>query len=293
MLRFKKRFFCGSWEKPSVADQHYLPSSNPRLAAPRPVRSDWLSLWLGGESLDTTTLESAGFQADLYYAVVLYRPERKVAVNPTQFVTTLQTEAVRRNICGPVALYGQGTAVLFHPVEDPQQSARLKLKTEVIRKQLSIRFGDVDIHCGVGRPAQGMDGLRHSFHEAEDALQLSGELNSESRTTFFGNSSLFNLLRSTHNPLSLQRFCDNWLAELITYDSRQHSDLLATLRAYFANNGNTALTANVLGIHRNTLAYRLNRIAEITCLDLEDADVRLNLHLALKAQEILCAGVAS
>ncbi len=80
-----------------------------------------------------------------------------------------------------------------------------------------------------------------------------------------------------------------WLAELISYDEQQHSELLDTLSTYFANNGNTALTAKELKIHRNTLAYRLNRIAEITCLDLDDADVRLNLHLALKAREVLKA----
>jgi len=78
-----------------------------------------------------------------------------------------------------------------------------------------------------------------------------------------------------------------WLSDLIAYDDDQHSELLDTLNTYFGNNGNTALTAKELKIHRNTLAYRLNRIAEITCLDLDDADVRLNLHLALKAREVL------
>ncbi|CAG0968913.1 MAG: helix-turn-helix domain-containing protein [Anaerolinea sp.] len=272
-----------------MTDQQIVSSTLVRTAPVRAIRHDWLLDWLAGEEIDTALLEQYGFQSGTYYAVVIYRPHHTANMSSVQLAGILQSEAMRRNICGPVAAYEGDSAVLFHPVEDPQQTARLKLKTEVIRKQLSVRLCEVDVHCGVGRPAQGMDNLRQSFREAEEALQISAELKIQTRPTFFGNSSLFHLLRSLKSPESLQHFCDSWLGELIVYDNRQHSGLLDTLRAYFTNNGNTALTAKELRIHRNTLAYRLNRIAEITRLDLEDADVRLNLHLALKAREVLVA----
>ncbi|RMF53277.1 MAG: hypothetical protein D6749_02730 [Chloroflexota bacterium] len=281
-----------------MTDQQYAINAvgQPGRAAPlRNGRAEWLHRWLEGETPDAALLEQYGFQPDQYYAVVLYRPMSfsehalSAAANGAQLVALLQTEANRRGINGPVCLYDNQTAALFHPVEDPQQTTRLKRKTEEIRKQLSVRLNNADVHCGVGRPAKGMAMLRHSFREAEQALRLSNELQIQARPTFFGNSSLYALLRSLKSPEELERFCKTWLADLINYDTRQQSELLETLRAYFANNGNTALTAKELRIHRNTLAYRLNRIAEITCLDLEDADVRLNLHLALKAYEVLYA----
>jgi len=281
-----------------VTDQQHAINAvgQPSRAVPfRSGRTEWLHRWLEGEAPDAALLEQYGFQADQYYAVVLYRPTAfhdhtlPQAANSAQFAALLQAEAIRRGVNGPVFAYDERAAVLFHPVEDPQQTTRLKRKTEEIRKQLSARLNNADIHCGVGRPARGMDGLRQSFREAEQALHLSDELQMQARATFFGNSSLFTLLRSIRSPEELEHFCKTWLTDLINYDSRQHSDLLETLRAYFANNGNTALTAKELRIHRNTLAYRLNRIAEITRLDLEDADVRLNLHLALKAYEVLMA----
>lgn len=266
----------------------------PRMATLRSGRTDWIHRWLDGEMPDASTLDHHGFQASQYYAVAIYRPVREAAnasnpVTSAQLAAFLHTEASRRNICGPVFPYDTQAAVLFHPVEDPQQTTRLKRKTEEIRKQLSARLHGVDIQGGVGRPARGMEHLRQSFHEAENAVRLNDELGKAPCATFFGNSSLFMLLRSLRNPHELSHFCDTWLADLIAYDERQHSDLLVTLRTYFANNGNTALTAKELRIHRNTLAYRLNRIAEITHLDLEDADVRLNLHLALKALEVINA----
>jgi purine catabolism regulator len=253
----------------------------------RPNRPDWLQGWLRGETPDATTLEQHGFQPHQYYAVVIYRANHE-NISGTQFAAILQTEAARRGISGPVVAHGS-YAVLFHPVEEPKQTMRLKHKTEEIRQQLVARMQGIDVCCGVGRPARGQDNLRQSFKEAEDAVNMCNELQTQARATFFGNSSLYSLLLSLKNPNELEHFCKTWLADLITYDDQQHSDLLDTLNTYFANNGNTALTAKELKIHRNTLAYRLNRIAEITCLDLDDADVRLNLHLALKAREVLNA----
>lgn len=265
-------------------------NSTLRTQAVRPAKADWLQRWLNGETPEMAVVEQLGFQPQLYYAVVIYRTASDAVAGP-QFTAMMQHEANRRGIVGPVVNYG-ATAVLFHPVEEPKQTMRLKHKTEEIRQQLVNRLHGLDVCCGVGRPARGMENLRQSFQEAEDAAEMCNELKTRTRSTFFGNSSLFNLLLSLKNPSELNRFCMTWLADLITYDEEQHSELLDTLKSYFANNGNTALTAKDLQIHRNTLAYRLNRIAEITCLDLDDADVRLNLHLALKAREVLSAGAS-
>jgi hypothetical protein len=58
-------------------------------------------------------------------------------------------------------------------------------------------------------------------------------------------------------------------------------DLAATVAAYLDCAGNVARAAAELGIHRQTLYYRLQRIGEVTGLDLSDGQDRLRLHLAL------------
>jgi len=272
-----------------MADHQLLNYTYPatRSQNVRVAKAEWLSGWLNGETPDPIMLEQQGFHLHQYYAVVIYRINNNPLAG-APFANMLHVEAMRRGVMGPVVAYNT-LAVLFHPVENPQQTAHLKRKTEEIREQLSARVQSSDVCFGVGRPARGLDNLRQSFLEAEEAVQMCEDLRTESRSTFFGNSSLYGLLLSSKNPSELRRFCMTWLADLIEYDEQQHSELLDTLNTYFANNGNTALTAKELKIHRNTLAYRLNRIAEITCLDLDDADVRLNLHLALKVREILKA----
>ncbi|PWC11301.1 CdaR family transcriptional regulator [Brenneria corticis] len=61
--------------------------------------------------------------------------------------------------------------------------------------------------------------------------------------------------------------------------------LRRTLHAWFRNNVHPGTTAKSLFIHRNTLEYRLNRISELTGLDLGNFDDRLLLYVALQLDE--------
>ncbi|WP_339650104.1 sugar diacid recognition domain-containing protein [Halopseudomonas pelagia] len=62
------------------------------------------------------------------------------------------------------------------------------------------------------------------------------------------------------------------------------SVLLDTLGVWLAHGGSTQLSASQLGIHRNTLRYRLERIARLSGLDLNRADHRTQLTLSMMLQ---------
>lgn len=73
------------------------------------------------------------------------------------------------------------------------------------------------------------------------------------------------------------------LEPLEAYDREHNSDLIRTLRAFFAANANASEAADRLYLHRNSLPYRLARIGELTGLDLKDHRARLALQLGLLA----------
>mgnify|MGYP003290246194 CR=1 FL=1 len=86
------------------------------------------------------------------------------------------------------------------------------------------------------------------------------------------------------------------LKPLEEHDRDQNSPetgLVATLEAYLRNNGHVESAATTLGIHRHTLRNRLARIRELTNCDLDSADSRTELWLAIKAREMLAIGEAS
>lgn len=71
--------------------------------------------------------------------------------------------------------------------------------------------------------------------------------------------------------------------ELLAYDVRRHSELAPALLGWLDAHGDVVLVAAVLGVHHNTLRYRLRRATEVANVDLSDASQRLELHLRLRA----------
>lgn len=65
-----------------------------------------------------------------------------------------------------------------------------------------------------------------------------------------------------------------------------HAELARTAEVFLDSAGQAGRTAATLGIHRQTLYYRLSRVENLTGLDLDDGEDRLLLHMALKAARL-------
>ena len=76
------------------------------------------------------------------------------------------------------------------------------------------------------------------------------------------------------------------LGPLMEHDRTKKGSLVSTLRAYLET-GEQQQAATRLRVHPNTLRYRLDRIREISGVDLEDPETRLNLAVALRVQALL------
>jgi purine catabolism regulator len=72
---------------------------------------------------------------------------------------------------------------------------------------------------------------------------------------------------------------------LLEHDRVRRSDLVRTLRAFFAAGGNASEAADRMFLHRNSMLYRLERIQKLTGLDLKDPGVALALQLGLLTLE--------
>ena len=68
------------------------------------------------------------------------------------------------------------------------------------------------------------------------------------------------------------------LGPLVAHEGR--ADLLATLRAFVAADGNVAETAKACFVHKNTLRYRLKRLAEVLGRDPAEPDAKFHLRMA-------------
>ncbi|WP_037679415.1 PucR family transcriptional regulator [Streptomyces griseus] len=82
---------------------------------------------------------------------------------------------------------------------------------------------------------------------------------------------------------AVKAFADGLLRPLYAHDATGRGDLVASLRAWLSRHGQWDAAAADLGVHRHTLRYRMRRVEEILGRSLDEADVRMELWLALKA----------
>jgi PucR family transcriptional regulator, purine catabolism regulatory protein len=263
-------------------------------AAVEQARGDWVQMWLSGTPADddllTTRAQHGGFDARSAYIVAVFRAitENGQGLPLESLISLVRDDMTRRQIEGAVGQYVD-VIVALYPLENLTQITRVRTAIEELREQLAMRTPSGLVAAGISRPAEGLRALREGYREAKDAVSIAQELGDIEKTTFYGDLKLYQLLLALkeRNLEHMTRFYDETLGPLVEHDDRKQSDLIRTLNGFFEANGNLAQAAKDLDVHRNTLVYRLERISELTELDLNDADNRLILHLSLKIQRVL------
>ncbi len=132
---------------------------------------------------------------------------------------------------------------------------------------------------GLGRLSEGMAGVRRSYKEASEAIELGLSAGWNGRVIRFADVLLDQILRSTQH---LDALLEETVQPLADYDSRKGTDLVLTLRAYVASNFNLTKAASSLGVNPNTVVYRLRRIRDLTHRDPAVSDDLLLLALGLR-----------
>jgi len=96
---------------------------------------------------------------------------------------------------------------------------------------------------------------------------------------------LFRVLAS--HPEEVRSFYEDTVAAIVRYDDQYSTDLIGTLEAYLGHNCNMNATASAIYAHRHTVAYRLERVKELSGLDPMQSEDRERLGLGLKAYRII------
>jgi sugar diacid utilization regulator len=111
----------------------------------------------------------------------------------------------------------------------------------------------------------------------------------DSRVLSFEDTGAYRLLlpAMSDDPAELERFYSDTIAPLVAYDEQYGTELVLTLEAFLANDGSMAATHQQLFTHRHTIRYRLERVKELTGLDVNSTDGRERLGLGLKAMRVL------
>ena len=154
---------------------------------------------------------------------------------------------------------------------------RVELLIERMKENGQLRF-----RVALGNYFTGPGSIARSWRTARTTMMVGKQRMPESRSYFYQDLML---------PVLLDSLRGGWQANelarpLVRLKAMDNNGLLRrTLQAWFRHNVQPLATSKALFIHRNTLEYRLNRISELTGLDLGNFDDRLLLYVALQLDE--------
>jgi PucR C-terminal helix-turn-helix domain/GGDEF-like domain len=135
--------------------------------------------------------------------------------------------------------------------------------------------------AGVGGPRDDPEEAWESWREALLALRVAEHVSRRAPVASWPDLGAYRLLaRLSHRDLAD-------LAAESAVLSTAGADLAGSVEAYLDHAGQVKETAALLGVHRQTLYYRLGKAEHLTGLDLADGEDRLLLHLSLKAAALV------
>jgi purine catabolism regulator len=146
---------------------------------------------------------------------------------------------------------------------------------------LKGRKPELVVQVGAGRLAATLLDVSDSFREARQALIIGSTIHGSKEFVLgYGDLGIKRLLYLLIDHYELDRFYEESLAPLEAYDAEWESELVSTLRVYLQQGANLNSAAKALFIHRHTMRYRLEQIADILKVDIDSPEVLLNLQIA-------------
>lgn len=191
-----------------------------------------------------------------------------------------------------ISLKSDNVIVFLTPPEDrPDADTRADAVrlAEEIKNSFSARFPDTTISVGLGRFYSSPEHMIDTLGEARTALSIGRTLGRTDSITMFDDVGTYKLLLRAYEqePEELKLLYSESVAPLVAYDRQHKSDLVATLECFLRNDRNLNATAEELFAHRHTIRYRLERIAEISGLEVDKSEDLERLGLGLKAMRLL------
>jgi sugar diacid utilization regulator len=172
------------------------------------------------------------------------------------------------------------------PEELPEKA---QLLAKGVQRYVKGLLPDLTVSVGIGGFKQDPSQLPEAYSEAGVALEIGHRIHGPSSVSTFGKTGTYKLLFRVlqENPEELEAFYGETLEPVVHYDSRYGTELVQTLITYLGNDASTVRTAGDLFAHRHTIRYRLDRVGELTGLDVDKSEDRERLTLGIKAMQLL------
>ncbi|MBN1201031.1 MAG: helix-turn-helix domain-containing protein [Anaerolineae bacterium] len=250
--------------------------------AQKRVQGNVLEQFLGGmisEKEALLRLTRLGYQPDQEYTTLYTGGMRENVPTARQIEALCNEQAGALGFGALVQPYGSEVIVFCEGDKNAARDLAL-----AVQGRIKERY-EVEAAIGLGQSATDLRTWRESFQQAVAAFRTARQWRLATPLAFW-EMGVYRLLSLLVGSPELRKFYYETMGELAE-NSSQHAEFITTLEAFFEQHGNLTRTAKRLHVHRNTLLYRMDRIREISGIDLNNPETRLAVHLALRIRRIL------
>ncbi|MCL2492782.1 MAG: helix-turn-helix domain-containing protein [Clostridiales bacterium] len=177
---------------------------------------------------------------------------------------------------GKVLIYQNHIVVIVSQAEKASVDMKLTdLETFLMNKPIIV---------GISRKFKHLDEIQKHYNQAVRALELGCILNNGKQIIQYDDIAIFHMFE-IYSKNELRDFCHPAVIALMEFDIKHKSCYTQTLFSYITMAQKKLGSANSLHVHRNTVNYRIQKIQEITGMDLADNNFFQDCYLSMKILE--------
>lgn len=207
----------------------------------------------------------------------------------TVFVVQVAAESAR-DAYWPQDVYAMvdiETTKVFVLPHDGKAAKTWQQHADELLKIIKKNNSSVRVQLGSSRIATNLLDLPDAYREARQALIIGSMVSSAQEFSVnYADLGIKRLLYLMIDHPELDRFYEENLGQLEAYDAEWETELVPTLRVYLQQGANLNSAAKELFIHRHTMRYRLEQIADILNVDIDSQEVLLNLQIAFLIRDM-------
>lgn len=267
---------------------------------------DQLVLLVAQEMQKTAMYEVPGNQMEAYFLVnllgdeqpasaVIQRRLQLLSFKPLEslFVISLRppagnmshraVESVAGQLQGVLAnsIYaryeGQLVALVTRAADSGLSPSDLKVLTDVARVN--------NLSVGISNQFRDMADVRRHYLQSQSAIRYGKQLADGAQVDsvyLYSSLAYVEMLEAAGRGMRLLDACDVGLLALIRHDEAHGTELTETLLAYLQSGCSSKRAADMLGLHKNTLLYRIKHVRDMLGCDLESGEDRFRLQLSYR-----------
>jgi len=182
---------------------------------------------------------------------------------------------------GRCVIYNSSLVVLFSRDTDCPFSDNTQLS-------LCENLNSFSLIGGLSLPFSEISRLPEAYQQSFSANKLGKLMGGIGPLFAFNDYSLYQMFDILYQQKeTISEFCNPLVLRIRTYDKKYKTSYLETLRVFLSCGRNQTMMAKLLGVHRNTVDYRVNRLKELFGVDINNFDLLFSFYLTFRILDFL------